>query len=310
MITFIIPAYNSEKTISECIKSVLQQDVEKEVIIVDNGSTDNTAQIVKNFPVRYIFEPKKGPAAARNTGLKNLNSKSKYVAFVDSDVVLPNDWAKRSLEILNKYPEVAGVGGPGRSIEKNVISEVFDYLMYSGTFRDKMKFVKSLATMNVMYKIECIQNMFFNDKLQYAAAEDTDFNLRIIKKGYKLLYSEGLWVYHYNPTTITSVVRKWFNYGKYYPLPYFWNGQLKDFGLWGRIMYLPLLVFTFVLSVFFKNFIPFGIMIFALPALYLCLGIKLKINKFYKLFVFVVVHSLKQLAQIIGIWYGIITRLK
>jgi glycosyltransferase involved in cell wall biosynthesis len=310
MITFIIPAYNSEKTISECIKSVLQQDVEKEVIVVDNGSTDNTAQIVKNFPVRYIFEPKKGPAAAKNAGLKNLNYKSKYVAFVDSDVVLPNSWAKKALEILNKYPEVAGVGGPGKSIIKNVISEVFDYLMYSRTFRDKMKFVRNLATMNVMYKIECVQNMFFNDKLQYAAAEDTDFNLQIIKKGYKLLYSEDLWVYHYNPTTITQVVRKWFNYGKYYPLPYFWNGQLKDFGLWGRIMYLPLLVFAFVLSVFLKNFILFSLMIFSLPVLYLCLGIKLKINKFYRLFVFVVVHSLKQLAQIIGIWYGIITRLK
>ena len=161
-----------------------------------------------------------------------------------------------------------------------------------------------------MYKLGCLQDLFFNDKLQFAAAEDTDFNFRIIKKGYKLIYSEDLWVYHHNPTTIIAVIKKWFNYGKYFALPYFWNNQLKDFGLWGRIIYLPLVLSCLIISFFVKNFVIFGSVIIVLPILYFYIGVKLKINNFYKLFLFVFVHSLKQIAQIIGIWYGIIIRFK
>ncbi|MEO0119589.1 MAG: glycosyltransferase family A protein, partial [candidate division WOR-3 bacterium] len=72
MIIFIVPAYNAEKTIGKCIESILAQNIEKEVIIVDNGSTDNTANIIKKYPVKYILETKKSPAAARNRGLKEI----------------------------------------------------------------------------------------------------------------------------------------------------------------------------------------------------------------------------------------------
>ncbi|MBP7435875.1 MAG: glycosyltransferase [Bacteroidales bacterium] len=308
MISFIVPAYNAGKTIEKCIESILCQDIDKEVIVIDNNSTDNTSKIMKKYPIKYFFESKKGPAAAKNRGLKETNEKSQYIAFVDSDVVLPKDWAKKALEIINKYSKkVAGVGGPGKSIKKNNISEVFDCLLY-GRFYGQNLFVKSLATMDVMYRKDVINGLLFDDKL--IAAEDPDFNLHLIKMNYSLLYSDELWVYHHNPTTINQVIKKWYNYGKYYPLPYFWNKQLTNFGLWGRILYLPLVLFCLVLSSFIRNFIPFSLIIFILPFIYFCLGIKLRIKNFYKLFVFITVHSLKQFAQVIGIWVGIISRIR
>jgi len=96
MITFIIPVYNGEKTIAQCLESVLIQKANKEIIVIDNLSTDETVNIVRKYPVRLFIESKRGPAATRNKGLNEASEYSEFVAFVDSDVVLPDEyWAKK-----------------------------------------------------------------------------------------------------------------------------------------------------------------------------------------------------------------------
>jgi glycosyltransferase involved in cell wall biosynthesis len=303
MIRFIIPAYNAEKTIYECLTSILAQEYEKEVIVVDNGSSDRTNEIIKEFPVKYIYEPIKGPSAARNRGLAEAGN-FQYIAFVDSDAVLPADWAINAIILLEISSDIAGVGGPGKSIIKNSISETFDYLLYNRASGERDRSVMSLATMDVMYKPDCIKGVVFNESLM--AAEDPDFNFRIIKKGYKLIYSNKLWVFHYNPTEIQHVIKKWFSYGKFYPKPYFLNRKLANFGLWARILYLPLVISACLISIFLKNYIPLILIVISFPLIYFWLGLKVGIFNFYKLLMFVLVHSLKQFAQILGIWWGFV----
>lgn len=112
-ISVIIPAYNSSKTILRALDSVLSQSVTPhEVIVVDDGSVDNTRAIVEStYPlVKLIQQKNAGAAAARNTGVKN--SSGDLIAFLDSD----DFWHKRKLEyqisIFKQFPEV-GISSTG-----------------------------------------------------------------------------------------------------------------------------------------------------------------------------------------------------
>lgn len=94
-ISVIIPAYNSENTIERCLKSVCEQSLEEiEIIVIDDGSKDNTSKIVNKVAlsdqrIRYIKKENGGVSSARNLGLEM--AQGKYIAFLDSDdYVLPN----------------------------------------------------------------------------------------------------------------------------------------------------------------------------------------------------------------------------
>ena len=90
LISVVIPAYNAAKYIKESIESVLQQDYSNlEIILVDDGSTDETAKIVQQYDVQYIYQENKGVSAARNTGLQAANGI--FIASIDADDLwLPN----------------------------------------------------------------------------------------------------------------------------------------------------------------------------------------------------------------------------
>lgn len=84
-ISVIIPVYNTEKYIDKCINSVLQQDLETEIIVVNDGSTDNSKKIIEKYKDKIIYLEKEngGLSDARNYGLKYATGE--YVAFLDSD---------------------------------------------------------------------------------------------------------------------------------------------------------------------------------------------------------------------------------
>ncbi|RKX99381.1 MAG: hypothetical protein DRP54_07345, partial [Spirochaetes bacterium] len=245
LVSFIIPTYNSEKTIKKCLESVFKQDCRKEIIVVDDGSTDSTEEVVKQFKIKFIKQKHKGAAAARNSGLRI--AKGNYIAFIDSDVILPKNWIKKALKKLNGEG-IAGVGGPGVSVEKSLISHALDSLLYGIDASVSSKYVDSLATMNVLYDKKAIDRLAFNESFKSAAGEDPEFNFRVRKRGYKLLYDRSLWVYHYHPTNLTNLLKKWFNYGKNYPIPYLRHPEFRNLGFYARVFYMPILILLIFLS--------------------------------------------------------------
>lgn len=92
-ISVVIPAYNEEKCIGQCIKSVLESAPENllEIIVVNNASTDKTAQVASAFPkTRVVEEPQKGLTRARQKGL--TQARGDLLAYIDADNLVPKNW--------------------------------------------------------------------------------------------------------------------------------------------------------------------------------------------------------------------------
>jgi len=105
-ISVVIPAYNAGKHIARCLRSVFSQKLNPyEVIVVDDGSTDETEEIIKDlsFEVIYINQENSGPSSARNKGIKHATGS--YIALLDSDDMWENDHLLNAQMLLEEYPE-------------------------------------------------------------------------------------------------------------------------------------------------------------------------------------------------------------
>jgi glycosyltransferase involved in cell wall biosynthesis len=109
LVSVIIPSYNHGNYLARAIESVLAQTYQNlQIVVVDDGSTDNTKQVADGFPnVVYVYQQNQGLSAARNTGIDN--SSGKYLLFLDADDWLSIDALKKNIDILNAHPEAAFV---------------------------------------------------------------------------------------------------------------------------------------------------------------------------------------------------------
>lgn len=124
LISVIIPVYNSEKYLSEAIESVLSQtDCNLDVIVVDDGSTDNTAKVVDSFgsQVRYNYRMNGGPAAARNHGV--ALARGDFFAFLDADDLWTADKITRQWMAFEADPELEMAFGHVRQFYSPDLSE-------------------------------------------------------------------------------------------------------------------------------------------------------------------------------------------
>ena len=116
-VSVVIPTYNRSDLLFAALESLVAQelkDLRYEVIVVDNNSTDRTAEVVKSFggsklPVRYVFEARQGHSYARNAGISQ--SRAPIVAFADDDVTVSRNWLATIKETFDAHPEIGFIGG-------------------------------------------------------------------------------------------------------------------------------------------------------------------------------------------------------
>ncbi|HEY9704613.1 MAG TPA: glycosyltransferase family A protein, partial [Allocoleopsis sp.] len=112
LVSVIIPVYNGDRYLKAAIESVLCQDYEPiEIIIIDDGSTDNSAKIAQIFgdKINYFYQENSGVAVARNTGI--LRSKGELIAFIDQDDLWTENKLTLQIDYLMKNPNIGLIIG-------------------------------------------------------------------------------------------------------------------------------------------------------------------------------------------------------
>ena len=113
LVSIIMAAFNSEVYISESIKSVVDQSYSNwELLIINDGSSDNTLNVSKSFSdsrIRIFDQKNMGVSAARNVGLINMTGQ--YLCFLDADDVMPKNSIKSRMNIFHQYPDISFIDG-------------------------------------------------------------------------------------------------------------------------------------------------------------------------------------------------------
>lgn len=212
-ISVIVPALNAKKTVEECIDSLLGQDYPKnryEIIIVDNGSTDKTAEIIKKYGKKVILahNPVKNSYEARNTGI--MGAKGDVLAFTDSDCIAGTGWI-RNLSRGFMNPKVKIVGGSIMAADKkNALQKYCDIFCHTqeAFYRKKVFATSNMAIRNPKNRKE----LLFDTGLSLGA----DFELcsRIVKHPSEIIYEPKAMVYHQYSESLWEFLKKHFLYGR------------------------------------------------------------------------------------------------
>jgi len=283
-VSIIIPAYNSASTIAGTVEACLDQDYPQrlEIIVVDDGSSDRTREIIKAFPVRYIAQRRQGPASARNNGSKNARGEA--LCFVDADCIPHKDWVSRLVRHYNR----AGVGAVAGSYDVGNSRHLLDRLVhYEIRYRHSMmgEYINSFGTYNVLIKRHVFEESGgFDPVYSSASGEDSDLSYRIVRLGYRIYFEKGALVNHCSILKLFKYLRVQFRHS-------YWRMKLykkqpimiakDEYGCWKDFAELVLaagFVFSLLLG-FEASFMIAGLFIIALLAVELLLPIRISLEQ-------------------------------
>lgn len=243
LVSVVIPTYNEEKDIGECLNSLLVQSYKNvEVIVVDDDSNDGTTEIVKRFTsVRMIKGKHRGPGFSRNLGSKK--AKGKILVFVDADMSFPKDYIENLTEMIRRG-ECIGTEEKQQfaSNLNNVWSKCWG--SYSKENRGNLGHI-----FRAILKKEFVSRGGFDSKYGYA----DDMTL-YFKYGLKSNIADKAFCYHKNPETLKDVFKqsRWIGAS----LPVKWKlFSMPFFGHVACILLFPLSIIFIPLITLYKAFV-------------------------------------------------------
>lgn len=199
----VVVAFNEAERISDCLNALLGQETDQsyEVIVVDDGSSDDTVGIVTRIQdveprlnlVRH--ESNLGRGAARRTG-QNA-ALARHIGFVDADIIVPPDWLQRCSDALGKYSAVSGVALPDG--DAAVIWRIF-----SPSLRFRVGF-SGITGNNVIFDADVLLEEPF--EVQFTLGEDFRLSHRLMRRGYRLKTLADLTVEHREAKTYGKAIR-------------------------------------------------------------------------------------------------------
>lgn len=214
LVSIVIPTYNGKHLLAECLPSILNQKEKSfEIIVVDNGSTDNTQEFLKKrYPqIRLIdLGEKSGFAKPVNTGIKF--SRGKYIALVNNDVILDQNWLFELVSRLERKKDIGFCACLMLDSEGKKVDSAGDGFSWWGRAypigrgekpqkHQKEKLVFGACAGTSIFRREVFEKVDLLDEDFYAYFEDIDLSFRAQLAGFKCLYVPSAVVYHRGSAT-------------------------------------------------------------------------------------------------------------
>lgn len=202
----IIPHYNDVVRLERCLGALMENDrTGTEIVVVDNGSTQSLDAVIRAFPdIRFVVEPEKGAAAARNRGV--VETSAALLFFIDADCVAAPDWLETARRVA---PMADLVGGrvdvfdetpPPRSGAEG-FEAVFAF--------NSRKYIASQGfsvTANLVTRRDVFEDV---GGFRSGVSEDLEWSKRAVAMGYRLIYRDELVVSHPSRSDWTALKHKW-----------------------------------------------------------------------------------------------------
>ncbi|MFA5231077.1 MAG: glycosyltransferase [Candidatus Omnitrophota bacterium] len=221
-ISIVIPTFNRMKKLERCIRSIFSQNYPKEkmeIVVVDDYPQESLHRLINDFSVDFpniIYIPlcRKGPAAARNAGVKQ--ARGGIIAFVDDDCRLEDNWVKLMLEDLNTNSGFAASGGDTLISMCKTFVLVSQFLS-TGSIETEVGGRKEtifFPTCNAAVRKEIFDVYGFNENFPLPGGEDLEFFWRIFKDGHRLIWDRRAKIFHDRDSWLGSFLKQAYSYGR------------------------------------------------------------------------------------------------
>jgi glycosyltransferase involved in cell wall biosynthesis len=209
-VSIIIPTFNGASRISNCLDALLKQTAERnvEILVVNDGSTDNTVEVVTRYSgIRLISQSNAGPAAARNRGASE--SRGTIILFTDDDCVPMPNWLGAMTEPFDD-PEVVGAKGVYRTRQKSLVAR-FVQIEYEDRYRmmadlDSIDFIDTYSA--AFRRDRFLEMTGYDTSFPVACAEDVELSFRMSARAWKMKFAPAAIVCHTHPDTISRYLSK------------------------------------------------------------------------------------------------------
>jgi GT2 family glycosyltransferase len=253
----VIPNWNGREMIGNCLGSLLSQSMPCDIVVVDNGSRDGSADFIEaNFPdVRVIRKRKNlGFAGGMNAGLRyGLSKGYRFIAALNNDAVVDRNWLKHLKEALDKNAGCGSATGLMLTADKKRVDNTGDFYSVWGQTIPRQRGVPAAqaaktsepvfgaAAGSCLYRSKMLDQVGLYDDLFFAYFEDTDLNFRAQLSGWQAVYEPRAITYH----AINATSSKMGNFTAYHTLKNYFFLYFKNMP--GRLFwkYLPRFCFGF-----------------------------------------------------------------
>jgi len=216
VVSVIVPAYNAERTLPDCLGALAGQapaGPDVEVVVVDDGSTDGTADAAARYPdVTVVRQAQQGPAAARNAGARK--AAGEILLFTDADCVPEHDWVAQMTAAFSD-PSVAAVKGAYRTRQQSLVAR-FAQVEFEERYAllERRPSIDFVDTYSAAFRTRDFWEAGgFDPAFPYPNNEDVDLSYRLARTGRRMVFNPRAIVYHRHAETLRRYLRTKFGRG-------------------------------------------------------------------------------------------------